>query len=236
MLGLAPNSIRRHLTPLIEKQWIEERNNPKTRWDRTKQYRVNVLKIQEDLQTLGYALDGYPLFVSANRTSKSDIRISKMDIQNDELDIQNEEMDKQYQRLLTETTTENTSENTSKDLKDMCVATHAVEYSDAFDHFWAIYPRRIEKRKAFKAWNKQLKCGYTEQNMIDAARHYAQMCQQERRDLSVIKHPATFLGPDKPFDEMIDSPIRTSTGGGTSLDAVRRVAERMKNGGGLLDW
>ena len=61
MLGLSPKTIRRHMKELIKNGWLDERNNPKYSWDRTKQYRVNIVKIQSDLQEMGYGLEGYPL-------------------------------------------------------------------------------------------------------------------------------------------------------------------------------
>jgi len=62
MLSLSKSNIRIHIKCLIENGWIDERVNPNFKWDKTKQYRVNILKLQEDLYKLGYALEGYPLF------------------------------------------------------------------------------------------------------------------------------------------------------------------------------
>lgn len=61
MLNMTSKTIRKHLKDLIESGWLDERNNPKYNWDRTKQYRVNITKVQRDLQELGYLLEGYPI-------------------------------------------------------------------------------------------------------------------------------------------------------------------------------
>lgn len=61
MLGLSPSTIRRHVKVLVEKGWLSERKNPKYKWDNTLQYRPNIIKIQKDLHSLGYSLEGYPL-------------------------------------------------------------------------------------------------------------------------------------------------------------------------------
>lgn len=61
MLGLTPKTMRRHMKELIDNGWLDERNNPKYSWDRTKQYRVDIAKIQKDLQNIGYVLEGYAL-------------------------------------------------------------------------------------------------------------------------------------------------------------------------------
>ncbi|MCK8825365.1 hypothetical protein [Fuchsiella alkaliacetigena] len=59
MLNLTPNTIRSHTQTLIEKGWLDQRQNPDNSWDNTYQYRVNLIKIQRDLLALGYTLEGY---------------------------------------------------------------------------------------------------------------------------------------------------------------------------------
>lgn len=61
MLGLSKSNMGAHIKSLVDNGWLSERNNPIFKWDRTKQYRVNIIKIQQDLFKLGYALEGYPL-------------------------------------------------------------------------------------------------------------------------------------------------------------------------------
>lgn len=55
--------MRRYLDQLVRKGWLNQRRNPVYKWDKTFQYRVNVQKIQSDLQKMGYALEGYPLHI-----------------------------------------------------------------------------------------------------------------------------------------------------------------------------
>ena len=55
LMGIAaPPTIAKDLVTLEELGYIESRNNPKYKWDRTKQYRPNLVKIQKDLLELGY--------------------------------------------------------------------------------------------------------------------------------------------------------------------------------------
>ena len=63
MTGMAPSTIGRYLEKLVDAQFLDRRHNPKYKWDRTWQYRPNILKIQADLQRIGYALDAYPLVI-----------------------------------------------------------------------------------------------------------------------------------------------------------------------------
>ncbi|MGI6343529.1 MAG: hypothetical protein ACOX18_00485 [Bacillota bacterium] len=65
MMGKSPTTIRRALAPLVERGWVSERSNPYQPWDKTKQYRVNLTRLQRDLAALGYTLEGFALPVSA---------------------------------------------------------------------------------------------------------------------------------------------------------------------------
>lgn len=65
MLGLSVASIRNHIKALEKMGFLSERNNPKYKWDKTKQYRVNLCEVLEKLHENGYTLDGY----------KTDIRV-----------------------------------------------------------------------------------------------------------------------------------------------------------------
>jgi DNA-binding transcriptional ArsR family regulator len=64
MLGASPATIGRHIKVLLENKWLEQRQNPKYKWDQTKQYRVNLNKIIVDLLKLGYILQDYKVDLS----------------------------------------------------------------------------------------------------------------------------------------------------------------------------
>ncbi len=74
MLNLAKNTMRRHIKDLIGAGYLNERTNPDHKWDRTMQYRVDLVKISRDLLALGYTLDGYKL-----PSSKMEHASSKID-------------------------------------------------------------------------------------------------------------------------------------------------------------
>jgi hypothetical protein len=76
-------------------------------------------------------------------------------------------------------------------------------YTADFERFWAIYPRPIEKQKAFKCWKTLLKEGVDPDDIISAAGYYADYCRT-KDGLKWIKHPGTFLGPDRPYREFIN--------------------------------
>lgn len=78
MLGLSKSNMGKYIKNIVDKGWLYERRNPLYKWDRTKQYRVNISKLQIDLYELGYSLDGYPLLVNddASITPSSEIKIA----------------------------------------------------------------------------------------------------------------------------------------------------------------
>lgn len=70
-----------------------------------------------------------------------------------------------------------------------------------FETFWSVYPKRTEKQSAWKCWQTRLKEGHSPDELITAARHYAAECAGT--DPKFIKHPKTFIGPNKPFLDFV---------------------------------
>lgn len=70
MIDISPPTMGRHLQKLIDSGYLQCRNNPEHKWDRTKQYRVDMIKLCSDLGHLGYALDGYAFFKMKDATFK----------------------------------------------------------------------------------------------------------------------------------------------------------------------
>ena len=56
MTGRSRKAVSMRLCSLVEQGWLERRQNPIYKWDRTWQYRVNLLKLEADLNALGYSL------------------------------------------------------------------------------------------------------------------------------------------------------------------------------------
>lgn len=66
MLGLSASQIRRYISDLVDMGYISKRNNPKYKWDRTLQYRVNLVNIAKDLKKNGYPLSDYRIEIPEN--------------------------------------------------------------------------------------------------------------------------------------------------------------------------
>lgn len=82
----------------------------------------------------------------------------------------------------------------------------ATAYPSEFEAFWAVYPRKVDKARAFRVWEARRREGAAPEDMERAARHYAQRCRQAGTEPAYIKHAATFLGPSRSFSEWVEGP------------------------------
>lgn len=73
------------------------------------------------------------------------------------------------------------------------------DYTENFEAFWNIYPRKEGKGEAYKKYMARLKDGYSEQELITAAENYARRCVNEHTEVKYIKHAKTFLSDSTPF-------------------------------------
>ncbi len=81
--------IDRVLKALIEKEFVEDKERIRGRWDNTKGYRVKIDYIRQELQKLGYTLEGYPLPNSETPSSR-DAQNERTADQNEHTYAQNE--------------------------------------------------------------------------------------------------------------------------------------------------
>ena len=71
MLGLSASQIRRYINDLVELGYLSKRNNPKYKWDRTLQYRVNLVNIAKDLKKNGFPLSDYKIDIPDDENSNT---------------------------------------------------------------------------------------------------------------------------------------------------------------------
>lgn len=125
MMSLSNQTIGRKLDFLIKNQWLDVRHNPEHKYDRTKQYRVNFIKIQVDLHKLGYHLEGYkidvPNSMMENANSTVENGHSILENHNSKTENQNSMMEEQYQRLQQRSQTETTNKTTTQVPNDVVV-------------------------------------------------------------------------------------------------------------------
>ncbi len=80
-------------------------------------------------------------------------------------------------------------------------------YAPDFELFWTLYPRKIAKGDAFKAYRAAIKRGFTHYQLCDGARRYA--AEAASREPKYVAHPATWINGDRCLDEPDKSPITT---------------------------
>ena len=80
----------------------------------------------------------------------------------------------------------------------------ASGYTPEFEEFWSAYPRKVEKGNAFKKYKTRLKDGYTDEQLITAAKSYRAECERNHTETVYIKHPKTFLSDTKPFTDYLE--------------------------------
>jgi hypothetical protein len=79
---------------------------------------------------------------------------------------------------------------------------------EAFDAFWAAYPKRQGKQAARKAFAKQIaEEGSDPQHMVAAAVAYAENCVRIHKDPQFIPHPTTWLNQGRFDDDLEEAPV-----------------------------
>lgn len=70
-------------------------------------------------------------------------------------------------------------------------------YSNEFEQFWFIYPRKVDKKKAAKSFKTAIK-NHPLEIILNGTQKYAQQVQKTEKQF--IKHPTTFLNNDSFID------------------------------------
>ena len=145
LLGISSSNMRAQIKKLIDAGFICERTNPKFKWDRTKQYRVDLMKIQTELIKIGYSLEGHSLsglISSSYKTENATIQNEKSnDIKQNIEPNKTENQTIQNRRAIPETTTETitkTTTHTNKNSEEVvCLLDNHVTCDEA-DKIFAI--------------------------------------------------------------------------------------------------
>ncbi len=69
--------------------------------------------------------------------------------------------------------------------------------NNSFNEFWSVYPRKVGKGAARRAWVTAIKNGAEAEQVILAAKLFA----SEPRELKFTPHPATWLNGERWLDE-----------------------------------
>ena len=96
-------------------------------------------------------------------------------------------------------------------------------FEDDFETVWSLYPKRVDRGKALRAYIARRRAGASAEDLLAATQHYAAAMQGT--EARFIKHGATFFGPDEPFRDFVDGIPTGLAGSGQSksMAAVDRV-------------
>lgn len=87
-------------------------------------------------------------------------------------------------------------------------------YTSDFEAFWQEYPRHDDKGMAYKKYKARLNDGYSPDQLLSAARRYAEQIRRDRTEKKFTKQAKTFLSETLPFTDYLPSmqePQKTQT-------------------------
>lgn len=101
-----------------------------------------------------------------------------------------------------------TKDNKGKERKINKSKVKESNYLSEFETFWKLYPKRIDRKKAYEKFQSAAKI-HDVQLIIDGARKYAEQCHVNVTQKQFIKHPTTFLNAESFLNdfELTPSPI-----------------------------
>ncbi len=93
---------------------------------------------------------------------------------------------------------------------------------DAFDEFWAVYPKKVGKPSAKKNFDRAVKAGADPGEIIAGANRYA--VSVAGKESGFIKHPQGWLTDGRWSDEVSTQPVHQQSEGGERRSFLRKVA------------
>ena len=141
MLDISKTTTMRIIDKLIKAGYLKQRTNPRFKFDKVYQYRVDIIKVCEDIKSLGYSVDEYRYLL-------------KRQINNDETsEVQNETSEVQNETAIPYITSSYITNNDKEKEKDKSFSTKN-EKDELFEECWKAYKRKGSKAKAKTFWNK----------------------------------------------------------------------------------
>lgn len=110
------------------------------------------------------------------------------------------EIENRYMRICNEGIGKNATTPIGKNERDNNTSfnnTNNNGYSNEFERFWSLYPRKVDKKKANKSFKTCLK-NHPVESILEGTKKYAQQVQKTEKQF--IKHPSTFLNNESFVD------------------------------------
>jgi len=229
MLGLSASQIRKYINNLVDYGYIAKRNNPKYKWDRTLQYKVNLVNIARALKKKGYPLSDYRIDIPDDENTNAhkhaiddsseaelmetaknpNARVRAIEYACMRNQIRIEENSNAHECIINGAYTHNRTRMGTRAIPETTTETTTEifdRHKDAFEIFWKIYPRKKDMSNAAKKFNARINSGFSEEELIEAAKNYSDECNKNCTEEKYIKYATTFLGDDDnmPFVDYLD--------------------------------
>ena len=110
---------------------------------------------------------------------------------------------------------------------------------DDFEEIWKLYPNKQGKKKAFAAYERAIRDGVENAEILDGVKRYAKYCQDRRDEKRYIKHGDTWFNGACWQDEYDDTPTRprSAYGQGMNLnDNIRASDEKLRAEGIINEY
>lgn len=78
--------------------------------------------------------------------------------------------------------------------------------AEAFQRFWQVYPRKVAKEDARRAWRARIREKVNAEELVRAAENYARKLKKEGTEERFILYPSTFLGPGRRWLDYLGLP------------------------------
>ena len=118
------------------------------------------------------------------------------------------------------------SDETESDVNPQNDGRKKTNYGKNFEEWWKAYPRHADKGNAYKKYMARRRDGYSEQDLLTAAKAYADECRKNHTEQRFIKHPKTFLSDALPFTEYIPKSFTHSQ----NADEIERMIAEWRTG------
>lgn len=126
----------------------------------------------------------YNIFENAQTQPTEKQEVEKQGVENQPLEIQAGENPTQLNTNISNTNQSNTKGLKTKDINNI---------SDEFETLWKLYPRKIGKPKALKAYQKARKNGVTFEDVKQGIENYNAEITAKKTGVEYIKHGATWF-------------------------------------------
>lgn len=101
-----------------------------------------------------------------------------------------------------------------------------ITYTDSFERFWKIYPKKKSKNDAWKAWQKIKPDLALVATILEAIEHQRTWPEWTKDHGQYVPNPASWLNAGRWTDEPSHGVTVTSTGEYPSMDAIRAKMKR----------